>query len=84
MPISFDWEMWDIDKEILMHEPGSDLGFSAIQAGLNPGYAPNRKIANRDSSIGPMIDGVIGLLAGSMDWLRSYGLSAEEVQSRVR
>lgn len=82
--VEFDYDPWNIDKDVLLERPGSEAGYAVIQAGLmlTRFFTPHARDA--DSTVKPGLDGVIGLLAGALEWCRWYGLSAQEVQSKVR
>lgn len=82
--IQFDYNDWNDKDDILLERPGSELGFGVVNAGLPIDKAPTVRQGERNPSIGPAIDGVIGLLAGSLEWLRWYGLNASDVQARVK
>ena len=78
------FEPWDRDNDVPLHRPGTDYGFGMVNSGVQPGHGLTRREDDRDQKSGDAIDGVIGLLAGCTEWLREYGFTAEEVQSRVR
>lgn len=80
--ISFDYEVWD-KQDVQLYRPGSPLGFTTIHNSIDIGRATTVRQGAADSTIGPSLDGVVGVLAGSLEYLREYGLSASDVQSRV-
>ena len=83
--IEFDYEAWDNKKDVPLERPGNTIGYSAIHDNVYPGYvASTRDRDRRDSFTAPTIEGVIGLLAGALEWCRQYKLSAKEVESKVK
>lgn len=82
--IEFDYNPWDRKSDVALENPGQAIGFAAVNSGLFPGRAPTVRQGAADATIGPTIQAVIELLAGSLEWCREYGLSAQEVQSKVR
>ena len=84
MTISFSFEPWDDTKDRLFYRSGSPLGFTAIQSGLEVGEAESIRKRRKDALIWNTEQGVIGLVAGGLEWLRKRGYSAETVQSRVK
>lgn len=82
--LEFDWEAWDASKDVQLDRPGNIQGLTAIQLGTDIGDAPDKDRRERDQDLKAAIDGVIGLLAGSLQWLRYYGFSAAEVQNKVK
>ena len=85
MSITLDYEVWNDNVDILIGRvPNSSLALTYINGPLTPGYLGNKKLERKDSEIGPAVDSVIALLASTVEWLRWYGLSADEVQQRAR
>lgn len=82
--INISFDSWDDTKDILLYRPGSKLGFAAIYNALEVGDMATIKKRREDSLIRESEDGVIGLVAGGIEWLRSRGYSAEDVQSKLR
>lgn len=80
--ISFDYESWS-KRDVQLFRPGSPLGFTTVHNSVDIGRAPTERQGAADSTIGPSLDGVVGILAGALEYLREYGLSASDVQSRV-
>ena len=80
--ISFDYKPWT-NEDVSLERPGAPLGYAVVNSAINVSYAPTVKQGNRDSIIGPAIEGVIELLAGSLEWCREYGLTPQDVQSKV-
>ena len=81
--ISFDYNEWT-RNDVLLERPGTPIGYAVLNASLPVGKAPTKKQGLADSLIGPSLDGVVSLLAGSLEWLREYGLTATEVESKVK
>ena len=82
--IEFDYDPWDRKNDVALLNPGTPMGFAMVNGDLFPGRAPTVREGARNDLIGPSIQGVIELLAGSLEWCREYGLSAQDVQARVR
>jgi len=82
--LQLDYDSWDTTKDIRLERPGNALGYEAIRGSIDVGDMPSKRRRDSDKLIGPTIDGVIGLLAGGVEWLRHYGFSAAEVQGKVR
>jgi len=82
--IKFDYNPWDDNTDILLHRPGSDLGYTAILTSLEVGDMSSVKKRKDDRLIKETEEGAVALLAGSLEWLRSRGYSAEQVQSKVK
>ena len=80
--ISFDYEPWT-REDVQLYRPGSPLGFTTIHNSIDIGEATTVRQGAADSTIGPSLDGVVGVLAGALEYLREYGLSVSDVQSRV-
>ena len=76
--IKFKYDDWDPKKDVPLFRPGTELGYSLIRDGHRVSRAPTRGQGGKVER-----DGVIGLLAGALEWLRQYGLTAEEVQEAV-
>ena len=82
--IIFDFDPWDDKKDILLHRPGNTLGFTAILTSLEVGDMLTVKKRKEDALIRETEEGVVGLIAGGLEWLRKRGYSAEEVQNKVK
>lgn len=82
--ISFSYEAWNKKTDILLQQPGNTLGFVAINNSLDVGDMPTVRARQRDRLIRETESGVIGLIAGGLEWLRQRGLSAAEVQNKVK
>jgi hypothetical protein len=82
--ITLDYEDWDGRTDVVLHRPGTLLGYSIINNAIEVGHLTSKKAERRDATIAPSVDGVIELLAGALEWLRWYGMPAAEVQNRVR
>lgn len=82
--ITFDYNDWDNKKDLLLHRPGNELGFTAILTSMEVGDMSSIKKRKRDTLIRETEEGVIGLISGGLEWLRKRGYSAENVQSKVR
>ena len=81
--ISFDYEVWT-NNDVLLERPGSPVGYAVVYGAIPVGKAPTKKQGVADSLIGPSLEGVIGMLAGSLEWLREYGMTTTELESKVR
>jgi hypothetical protein len=81
--ITFDYADWDNRRDIALLGPGSQAGYATLNGALKIGKAPTVRQGRRSPHIGPLIDGVIGTLAGALEWCREYGLGPEDVRSRV-
>ena len=84
MSITFDYEEWNGTKDILLNRPGSKMGYAAIQTSLLVGDTPTIRGRRRDKLIKETEEGVIGLIAGGLEWMRQRGYSAEQVENMVR
>ena len=82
--INFDYNDWNNRRDQLLEYPGSSLGFSAINQGIKIGETLPAHNAVRSEQVQPVVEDVIELLAGSLQWLRWYGIDAEDLQRRVR
>ena len=82
--IKFEYNPWDNKTDMLLVRPGNKLGYSAIIASINVGDMPSVRRRQRDTLIRETEDGVIGLIIGGLEWLRQRGLSAAEVENKVR
>jgi|TARA_Y100000310_G_scaffold341042_1_gene438896 hypothetical protein len=81
--LSFGYEEWDNEKDLLLREIGNETAYGAVNSGTGFGRRAERREAERDPQTSDLLDGMFGLLAGTIEWLRWYGYSASEVQSRV-
>ena len=85
MSITFDYDAWDPKREALLARPlSSPLGVTVIQEGITFGRVSTAQAKDNDAFIQDSVDGVIELLAGSLEWLRWFGLTDEQVLSKVR
>lgn len=82
--ITFDYDTWDKRKDLLLHRPGNSLGYTAILTSLQVGDMLTVRKRKEDTLIRECEEGVIGLIAGGLEWLRQRGYSAEEVQNKVK
>ena len=82
--ITFDYDPWVEGKDIMPYNPGSTLGYGAINSGVDIINRP----ANRQKAVTarnrPTVDSVIEILEASIEWLRRYEMPATELQSRVK
>ncbi len=81
--IKFKYDPWDDAKDQLLVRAGSELSFGILQSATEIGHPPTVKVGQKRLS-GQTVDGVIGLLAASLQYLRWYGLTLEDVQARVQ
>ena len=84
MAITFSYELWDNKTDMLLERAGNQLGYTAILTSLNVGDMQTVRSRQRDTLIRETEDGVIGLIAGGLEWLRQRGLSASEVENKVK
>lgn len=82
--VRFDYEEWDDDRDVLLHRPGSTLGFGVVNASAEYGKYKTGTMGSNNRGATAIIDSIIGNIAGSLEWLRWYGLSPTDVQSKVR
>ena len=82
MTITFPYDDWTRD-DIQLDRPGSTLGLAVVRGSLPIGKAPTKRVGDNSDQIGPALDATIELLAGSLEWLREYGMPETEVRSRV-
>ena len=80
--LNVEFNPWDKRKDILLFRPGNSLGYGAIQTGFHPGGAPDN--THRDAvDITETVNGVIGVVAGGIEWLRKYGITPEVLEQRI-
>ncbi len=84
MGLVFDYEPWDISKDVRLARAGNVLGFTAILTSMEIGEMSSVRARKQDTLIRETEIGVIGLLAGAIEWLRWREYTPEEVQSKVR
>lgn len=82
--LEFNYETWDPKKDVLLEHAGSILGFGVVQTATEVGRAPDKRSDTRDQLVGPSLDGIYGLLASCLEWLRWYGEDKATVESRVK
>jgi len=82
--IKFPYDEWDDSKDKLLERPGSMLGYTAILCSLEVGDTQTIRARQRDQLIRETENGVIGLIAGGLEWLRKRGYSVAEVENKVR
>ena len=88
--LKFPFEAWDPRIDVALERPGSVAGLTAVHADVNitdlreGSTIPTVDLRDRNPGQSGVIDGVIGLLAGSLEWLRYNGFSVEDIQSKVR
>lgn len=82
--IEFDYDNWDKSKDKMLERPGNMLGYTAIICSLEVGDMQTVRARQRNQLIRETEAGVIGLIAGGLEWLRKRGLSAAEVQNKVK
>lgn len=80
--LQFDYEDWTV-KDKTLDRPGNVLGYTAIITSLDVGDTPTVRGRQQDALLRETEAGVIGLLAGAIEWLRWRGYSAATVQSKV-
>jgi hypothetical protein len=78
--VKFDYNPWDRKVDYQLFRPGTVLGFTTFNTSLDLDF----KLKDTDKTVAAAVDGVIQTLAGSLEWLREFGLSPAEVQRRVR
>jgi len=82
--IEFDYNSWDKSKDKLLERPGSMMGYTAILCSLEVGDMQTVRGRQRDQLIRETENGVIGLIAGGLEWLRKRGYDSASVQNKVR
>ena len=82
--VNLKYDTWNDHTDKLLERPGSMLGYVAIKNGLDVGDTPTIRGRKRDDLIHGTEDGVIGLIAGGLEWLRKRGLTASEVENLVQ
>jgi len=82
--LTFDYKPWDSTKDCLPSEPGSDVGYAVVRSSVDVGDMPYIRQHVPDELIRKAEEGAVGMLAGSLEWLRSRGYSASQVESKVR
>ncbi len=81
--VSFDYEPWAPFEDQVLFRPGTPAGRAAIATGMEVRQAGENREIDRDSVLAPTVDGVVEIIAGGIEWLRWFGLTAEDVQARV-
>jgi len=81
--IEFDYDGWNVIRDIKPERPGNTLGYAAILTGMEIGDTQTVRGRQREVLLRETEAGVIGLLFGAIEWLRWRGYSAEAVQSKV-
>jgi len=82
--ITLDFDLWDKTKDTLLQRPGNYLGYTAILVGLDVGDMPTVRARERDVLIKECEEGALQLVVGGLEWLRSRGYSARDIQSKVK
>lgn len=82
--VSFGYEPWDDQKDLLLKDPGNSTAFDVMNAGVKIGQRTTLQSAESENQSGRVLDGMLGMVAGALEWLRWYGYSIAEVESRVR
>jgi len=82
--ITLDFDLWDKTKDTLLQRPGNYLGYTAILVGLDVGDMPTVRARERDVLIRECEEGALQLVAGGLEWLRSRGYSAQDIQSKIK
>lgn len=84
MAIMFDYDDWDDTEDLLLERPGSEIGYAAIVASLDVGDMPTVRQRQNDRLIKETEEGVVGLIAGGLEWFRSRGVTAAQLENKVR
>ena len=82
--VQLDYDVWNSRDDVLSEFPLTELAIATVQSGLDVGHYNTAKEERLDPTMGPAERGVVAMLASSLEWLRKRGLSAREVEQRVR
>lgn len=78
--IKLPYESWNRFNDVPLHRPGTDYAFGLVNSSIQLGHGLTRREDLRDGAVAE----VAGLLAGCKEWLRQYGMTADEVANMVR
>ena len=81
--VTFKYDPWDDIKDVLPERPGNMMGYTAINSSVELRPVGENLDINSDPLTSGTIQGIIEMIAGGIEWLRFYGLSPAEVQSKV-
>ena len=83
MSLSFKYEPWNYKEDLVMEKPGNSFSVAVLRQSLDIHHKETLKEERRDPTAKPAVDGIVHLLAASIEWLREYGLTKEDVENRV-
>ena len=82
--VEFDFNLWDDRTDVPLTKAGTQLGYAAINGPIRLKTTDNARRDRRTATTQGLIDGAVELVAGALEWLRSEGLTADEVQAKVK
>lgn len=80
----FDFTAWDDSRDVLLQNASNQRAFVAVQSAIELGKTQTKRERQRDPALKGTIEGITGLLASCIEWLRWYGETPEEIQAAVR
>ncbi len=83
MSLNFKYETWDYKKDLLMEDVSNPFAIAVLRQNLDITHKATLDEERRDQTTKTAVDGIVHLLAASIEWLREYGITKEDVEGRV-
>lgn len=83
MSLTFNFDPWDNKKDLLMEKVGNSFATTLVREGIEVSHVGTLQNERRNQTSEAAVDGIAHILAASIEWLRWYGITEADVQSRV-
>ena len=82
--LELDFPDWDATKHVLLYRLSNSAAFAILNNAVEVSHAGDNRERDRDKMGREVIEGMYGLLAASVEYLRWFGESSEEIKHGVR
>jgi hypothetical protein len=82
--VSLGFENWNNESDVLLKDLGNIAAYTAINSAVKIGKRSTLREPENIPEPALILEGVFGILAGAVEWLRWYGFTAVEVEERVK
>lgn len=82
--LEIDFPVWDDTKHVLLYRLSNSAAYAILNNAVEVSHAGNNKERDRDKMGREVIEGIYSLLASSVEYLRWFGESSEDIKHGVR
>ncbi len=78
--LNLPYEDWNPRDDVRLDRPSQVRAFHVVNSALDIGDTPNKRLRKADPSVGPVLEDVLQLWVGTIEWLREFGFTKQEME----